>query len=428
MTRVRLYLVGSLVLVALAGCGRSLFNGGERAAWRHEAEAACMQSGAVKESPALVRIEPIDGPGVCGADYPLKVAALGSNTMLGFASDPEPPASIPGGPGLQPQRWPLAQPALEPVSSAPLDLEAAAPLSLHPPGIPEPEEETPANVPDINQPAITPARPYYRPPVAATPLPPEMLEPTDRPPAAIGHSPRPVFPATLDRSPVVPLGPQRGQRLTGAIGPVALKPAATLACPIVSALDRWIAEAVQPAAMRWFGQPVVMIRQISAYSCRGMNGNPHARISEHAFGNALDIAAFVLADGHKITIKRGWRGTPEEQGFLRDVQGAACQTFTTVLAPGSNRFHYDHMHVDLMRRRSRRQVCNPRAIPGEVVAARAARKQGRYAHRGDPMVTGSITSFASKADERPADAPETDAAPPDDEDWIEHDGPREPVD
>ena len=77
-----------------------------------------------------------------------------------------------------------------------------------------------------------------------------------------------------------------------------------------------------------------------------------ARISEHAFGNALDIASFTLADGRKVTVKDGWRGLPEEQGFLRDVQSAACDQFTTVLAPGSNRFHYDHIHVDLMRRSS----------------------------------------------------------------------------
>ena len=178
--------------------------------------------------------------------------------------------------------------------------------------------------------------------------------------------------------------------MTGAIGPVAVSPAATLACPIVSALDQWIAGAVQPAAMRWFGQPVVEIRQISAYSCRGMNGNPRARISEHAFGNALDIASFTIADGHKITVKNGWHGTPEEQGFLRDVQGAACEQFTTVLAPGSNVYHYDHIHVDLMRRSGDRHACNPRAVSGEEVAARA---RAHYAaKRGDPSVTGSISS------------------------------------
>ena len=177
--------------------------------------------------------------------------------------------------------------------------------------------------------------------------------------------------------------------MTGSRPPVSVSPAATLACPIVSVLDQWIASAVQPAAMRWFGQPVVEIKQISAYSCRGMNGNPNARISEHAFGNALDIAAFTLADGRKITVKDGWHGAPEEQGFLRDVQGAACEQFTTVLAPGSNAYHYDHIHVDLMRRRDGRHACNPHAVAGEEVAARArAHYAGKARRRAS--VTGSI--------------------------------------
>ena len=115
----------------------------------------------------------------------------------------------------------------------------------------------------------------------------------------------------------MPLGRERGPVTTGA---VAVQPTATLACPIVSALDSWFASGVQPAAMKWFGVQVAEIRQISAYSCRGMNGQRGAKISEHAFGNALDIASFTLADGRKIAIKDGWRGAPEEQGFLRDVQ------------------------------------------------------------------------------------------------------------
>jgi hypothetical protein len=153
-------------------------------------------------------------------------------------------------------------------------------------------------------------------------------------------------------------------------------------------LDRWLAETVQPAAIRWFGARVVEIKQISAYSCRGMNGDPHAHISEHAFGNALDIAAFTLADGRRITVKQGWHGLPEEQGFLRDIQAGACQQFTTVLAPGSNVYHYDHMHVDLMRRASRRLICEPSAVSGEEVAARASRRNP-YATR-DPYSTGSL--------------------------------------
>ena len=76
---VRWYLVGSVVLGVLgvlAGCsGGNMF--AEREPWRHEAEAQCINSGAVKEGAGMVRIKAISGPGVCGADFPLKVSALG---------------------------------------------------------------------------------------------------------------------------------------------------------------------------------------------------------------------------------------------------------------------------------------------------------------------------------------------------------------
>src|ERR1700690_548795 len=108
MTRgVRLYLVGSFVLVSLAGCGRGFFSE-EREPWRTEAEIACLKSGAVKENAELVRMSPISGPGVCGAEFPLKVAAVGEGSgSFGFADDDlRPPANV----GNQP-RWPIGQPA-----------------------------------------------------------------------------------------------------------------------------------------------------------------------------------------------------------------------------------------------------------------------------------------------------------------------------
>ena len=375
-----MYLVGSLVLVSLAGCGRGFFQA-EREPWRAEAEVACLKSGAVKESPERVRVEPISGPGACGADFPLKVAAFGEGSAaFGFADDLRPPAPI----GNQP-RWPVPQPAAPP-QNYPGSLNYLSsqnypgtyfnnvarqpnyappsnrPISLAPPGIQQDDE--------IDLPAQ--GAPYAN----APSYPPRSSAP---------YSQR----QDLQRQDLAPprLGPQRGDPI-GAVGPVSVKPAATLACPIVSMLDRWFAESVQPAAQRWFGVRGVEIKQISAYSCRGMNGNPHAHISEHAFGNALDIAAFTLADGRRITVKDGWRGLPEEQGFLRDVQGGACQMFNTVLAPGSNPQHADHFHVDLMRRASGSIICQPAAVPGEQVAARA-RQRNPYAAR-DSWITGSL--------------------------------------
>ena len=185
----------------------------------------------------------------------------------------------------------------------------------------------------------------------------------------------------------------RGPNATAAIMPAAVTPPATLACPLVSALDRWVSEGVQPAALHWFGSQVTEIKQIGSYSCREMVGSGTSNMSEHAFGDALDIAGFTLADGRKITVKDGWHGTPEEQGFLHDVQLYACETFTTVLAPGYNVYHYDHIHVDLMRRASGRHPCRPDAIPGEVVAAKA---RAVYASKhGAPAYTGSVPTQAA---------------------------------
>ena len=394
MTRgVRLYLVGSFVLVSLVGCGRGFFSE-EREPWRAEAEIACLKSGAVRENAELVRISPISGPGACGADFPLKVAALGeSSGQFGFADeDLRPPAAI----GNQP-RWPAGQQVYQAppaYQSAPVYQSAppspppsyypdhavrapaygaspGSPLSLRAPGIaPDQDDRAQGWQAGSSSPYAPP--PNYPRDRYAQPYPPRVEAPAYQPPA-------PYQPPRLGPGPI---------NSYAAAGPVAIKPAATLACPIVSVLDRWLADSVQPAAQRWFGVRVVEIKQISAYSCRGMNGDPHAHISEHAFGNALDIAAFTLADGRQVTVKDGWRGLPEEQGFLRDIEAAACQQFTTVLAPGSNVYHYDHMHVDLMRRASQRLICQPAAVSGEEVAARAMQRNPYASH--ETPVTGSL--------------------------------------
>ena len=385
-----MYLVGSVVLVSLAGCGRGFFQTAEREPWRAEAEAACLKSGQVKETADLVRIRPINGPGICGAEFPLKVSALGDNPAYGFVDeDLRPPASV----GRNQPRWPIAQPSYPPPSSSYPDTPVRqpaygsgsnGPVSLTAPGVHSSENEIelpPEGTPDADRTSSYP--------------------PTDRAPSYPSND-RYAQPYGGPRSqpPLPRLGPSQGT-ITNAVGPVTVKPAATLACPIVSALDRWLAEAVQPAAMRWFGARVVEIKQISAYSCRGMNGNSHAHISEHAFGNALDIAGFALADGRYVSVQHGWKGLPEEQGFLRDVEAAACQRFTTVLAPGANVYHYNHIHVDLMRRASRRQICKPAAVSGEEIAARATQRSG-YASR-EPAVTGSLGGSKSHSHSHDAD-------------------------
>ncbi len=379
MTRdVRWYLVGSLVFLVLAGCG-GLKLLPQRDQWRREAELRCLKSGIVKQGPAVAMLSPIAGPGICGTDFPLKVAALGHTPILGYSDEPlRPPGAIRG----------AVAPSISPPRTQPSG--ARGPLDLNPPGLTTPRflrRDATGTAPHDSS-----ASPSYRAPGPNGRIRRPSTARTQRAPVAprAAASPYPPRFPTFGQS--VAISPSRMRGLTTRSIAAKITPPATLSCPVVSALDRWVSEAIQPAALRWFGQPVVEIKQISAYACRGMNGNPRARISEHAFGNALDISSFKLAGGHVVSFRRGWRGTPEEQGFLRDVQGAACRYFSTVLAPGSNRFHYDHIHVDLMRRKSRRQVCDPKAVSGEVIAARA-RQRGRHAkrHGGDLAVTGSLT-------------------------------------
>jgi hypothetical protein len=151
-------------------------------------------------------------------------------------------------------------------------------------------------------------------------------------------------------------------------GSVALRPDATINCPMVVALDRWIANSVQRAAHAHFREPVVEIRQIASYSCRGRNGSSRGPLSEHAFANALDIGGFKLASGREIKVLRWWRGTPQERAFLRDAFTGACAQFYTVLGPGSDRFHADHFHLDLLLTNAKngRHYCRPQ--PAQIAA------------------------------------------------------------
>src|SRR3984893_15210472 len=161
MTRgVRWYLVGScLMMLGLAGCARMWF--AEREPWRREAEVACLNSGAVKEGPSVRIIEAINGPGVCGADYPLRIAALGAPAVVGFSDEPaRPPGAIMGVPASPPASYPAgrsypanpypADPQYSPTQSYPAPpptTGSGAPISLAPPPYSDPADVYPQQRP-----------------------------------------------------------------------------------------------------------------------------------------------------------------------------------------------------------------------------------------------------------------------------------------
>lgn len=130
-------------------------------------------------------------------------------------------------------------------------------------------------------------------------------------------------------------------------GKIAMRPAATLRCEMIPAIEQWAVQVLQPAARRHFGLPIVEMKIASSYSCRPINHQSGAKLSEHGHANAIDLSGFQLADGRWITVKGGWWGDARERGFLRQLHSGACSTFMTVLGPNADRFHRDHFHFDL---------------------------------------------------------------------------------
>jgi len=149
---------------------------------------------------------------------------------------------------------------------------------------------------------------------------------------------------------------------------VAVDQPVTIDCAMIPALESWLAESVQPIAQTRFGQPVVGLNVFGAYSCRGIDNIEGAQLSEHAFGNAIDVAGFKLADGRSISVVQDWkRADSQEAAFLHEVHAGACQHFTTVLGPGADVFHYNHLHLDLAMHGATdtgpRRYCKPAPAP-----------------------------------------------------------------
>jgi hypothetical protein len=132
---------------------------------------------------------------------------------------------------------------------------------------------------------------------------------------------------------------------------VAYRPAGLgTSCPVAAGLALWEWHVVQPAALRRFGSGVTGIEHFGSYSCRRIYGRSEGAWSEHASANAVDIAAFRLADGRRISVAADWSGGGAKAGFLHDVRDGACRLFATTLSPDYNAAHRDHLHLDQARR------------------------------------------------------------------------------
>ncbi len=151
-----------------------------------------------------------------------------------------------------------------------------------------------------------------------------------------------------------------------AVAGVALVPPATETCAMAAALAAWVTDDVQPAAKQRLGTAVTAIRTATSYACRFRNNAASGKMSEHSKANALDMSGFTFAGQDKVTVGGsdnwggdlpGASGAAKSDSFLEDIRKAACTRFTTVLGPGSDPYHGDHFHVDVLQRKGGYRIC-----------------------------------------------------------------------
>lgn len=165
--------------------------------------------------------------------------------------------------------------------------------------------------------------------------------------------------AGYERRPVVGQGQCRASQrmvLTGNSLVPTMRPAnAAPGCAVTAAMALWTREVVQPAARKYFGQNVVELENLGSYNCRKIAGKQTQ--SEHSTANAIDISAFVLADGTRISLVNDWAPGDKRSEFLHAVRDGSCGLFSTVLSPDHNAAHANHFHLDMAVRTAGWTVC-----------------------------------------------------------------------
>ncbi|AMN41056.1 extensin-like domain-containing protein [Rhodoplanes sp. Z2-YC6860] len=188
------------------------------------------------------------------------------------------------------------------------------------------------------------------PPAAVTPV-PEQLACAERLAKIARYSPLP------NRSGPGACGATDLVRLDSILMPdrsvVALNPAPQIQCSMAEQVAEWVREDVGPAASTALGSPLMSINDYDAYDCRPRNNVKGAKLSEHGKGNALDVGSFRLRNGGVFTLA----DQLVTKQFRDKVRLAACSRFMTVLGPGADPYHGDHVHLDMAERSHNTKIC-----------------------------------------------------------------------
>jgi len=134
--------------------------------------------------------------------------------------------------------------------------------------------------------------------------------------------------------------------LRGENAMLALSNLGPVTCPLATTFAAWARFGVDRAAQQILGSPLVRIETMGSYNCRTVTGS--SRLSAHATADAIDVSAFVLADGRRISVRGDWpSANPQVRAFFQTIHASACKRFGTTLGPDYNAAHADHMHLEL---------------------------------------------------------------------------------
>src|SRR5450432_4220411 len=316
------------------------------------------------------------------------------------------PPSIPL-PKPRPPDAPVTEPE-QPAAAKPAPAEVDKPAEQASSPLPKPRP--------VDAPATEPEKPAAaKPAPAATDKPAEQAASPPAPPAPPPQSAcRLALTDAIAIAPSIPdikgpgeCGGEDLVRLEAIVLPdkrrVSVKPAATLRCAMASEIADWIRTDMAPLATS-LGSVVSDLNNLDSFECRGRNGIAGAKMSEHGRANALDVHDLKLANGQSITFTD--RTVPRD--VRETVLHSMCARFTTVLGPGSDGYHEDHIHLDLMERHNNYKICQwnvwaplpPAERPEEAPPRELAAK------------SEAVKPDAAKPDAAKADAAKSDASEP----------------
>jgi len=129
--------------------------------------------------------------------------------------------------------------------------------------------------------------------------------------------------------------------------PMRMSPARTrMNCPLAAGFLLWSRHSVESAARELLGAGLSQVDHYGVYACRRVNSQAEGRPSAHARAEALDVAGFRLSNGRRVRVEADWPKQTPEAAFLRRVRDDACKVFGSVLSPGYNALHHNHLHLE----------------------------------------------------------------------------------